>query len=124
MGGIAQGSRSGQLLYFIYANDLTNTITNVDIIAYADDVLLVLNGENMDQMINIINETLKKVSMWCIYNKLTINPHKCKCVVFTNRTVSQNHSLTLDNKIVQITPKINYLCTNLDSKLSFCGNLN
>ena len=59
-----QGRQLRPVSYLNYANDLNNIITKVD--TYADDGVLVLNGENLDEIVNIMNETLKKVSMWCI----------------------------------------------------------
>ena len=87
--GVPQGSCLGPFLYLIYCNDLNNVINDdIKIVNYADDIALVINGVDLDEMIRIMNRTLHKIALWCKFNKLTINPNKSICLIFTNRIIS------------------------------------
>ena len=121
--GVPQGSVLGPLLYLIYANDINNILNDVQVISYADDIVLIINGSNLEDLVLIMNRALINISKWCIYNMLTLNPDKSKCMVFSNRAIQFIGALTLNDKIIEIVSLINYLGITLDKKLSLTHHL-
>ena len=121
--GVPQGSCLGPLFYLIYANDIHNIVEGVNIVSYADDILLIINGDNLENMINIINRNLSIISEWCIFNYLTINPNKSQCIIFSNRRVHITVKIELNGKIIDIVSVVSYLGLHLENKLNFSHQL-
>ena len=123
--GVPQGSCLGPLFYLIYCNDLNNIINDdVKIVNYADDIALVINGVDLDEMIRIMNRTLHKIALWCKFNKLTINPNKSICLIFTNKIISTKVELFINDQVIKVVTSVNYLGIHLDSRLSLSNHLN
>ena len=121
--GVPQGSCLGPLFYLIYANAVNNVLNEVNVINYADDTVLILYGNNIEEMTNIMNRALSIISKWYIFNFLTINPSKSKCVIFSNRRSPFSATLNLNNEVIKINQIINYLDISMDNKLSFSPHL-
>ena len=116
--GVPQGSCLGPLFYLIYCNDINNIVTDVKIVNYADDCVLIINGTVIGELTRIMNEALRQVSIWCIMNKLTINPDKSKCLIFSKRKIPQSITLFLNDQAIQLVSTVNYLGIFLNHRLS------
>ena len=84
---------------------------------------LVINGTDLNQMIEVMNNTLKQVSYWCIFNKLTINPDKSLCLIFSNRKLPINVELSLNDKVIKVVPSVKYLGIHHDNRLGLSTHL-
>ena len=71
--GVPQGSIMGSLLFLLYVNDIANVSTSLLPILFADDTNVFLTGNNIDQMIEIMNGELNNVFLWLNSNKLSLN---------------------------------------------------
>ena len=70
---VPHGSIMGPLLFLLYVNDIANVSTSLLPILFADDTHVFLNGNNIDQIIKILNGELNNVFLWLNSNKLFLN---------------------------------------------------
>ena len=85
---IIQGSGIGPCLYLIYASDLRTLFLQNVIIKYADDTTLLVGQHSLVDMAQEYNN----VCSWSTQNKLSINIHKTKEIIF-HRPAARNLSI-------------------------------
>ena len=81
-----QGSILGPLLFLLYINDLCNVSKALDFILFADDTNIFFSHNVPNQLMEIVNNELKKLSSWFQANKLSINIKKIKIYSDLNNT--------------------------------------
>ena len=81
--GVPQGSILGPALFTIYLNNFPSIPDVCSLESYVDDSKLYLSFPvaEASNMIQQINNDLKKIASWCCYNSLLINPEKTKLLV-------------------------------------------
>ena len=121
--GVPQGSCLGPLFYLIYANDINSIVNGVDIITFADDIVILLNGDNLSNMVGVINRNLNIIYQWCNFNYLTINPNKSQCIIFSNRRIQISIQIEINGQSISVVSVIKYLGIHLDSKFNFAHQL-
>ena len=80
--GVPQGSILGPLLFLLYINDLCNMSKALDFILFADDTNIFFSHNDPNQVMEIVNNELKKLSSWFQANKLSISIKKIKFYSF------------------------------------------
>ena len=123
--GVPQGSCLGPLLYIIYSNDLDNLLKEINTVTFADDVALCINGENLQQLITIVNGELDLILNWSYFNLLPINFSKCHALIITNKRIlpATVIDIRLGSKTLPIEHKTKYLGIFIDSRLMFLTHL-
>ena len=110
--GCAQGSKCGPLLFLIVINDLLQKLSNerADVFAYADDLLLVLAGENIELLAAEMNLLLSEIVSWGHVNQLSFNPRKTQAMIIKYGTRKFNWpNLVMDGEKIQESTAIKYL---------------
>ena len=112
--GILQGSCIGPVLFLIFINDLLDSLPDIKLAAYADDIKLY----HSDPL--LIQEALDKVSDWCSLWQLCLSPTKC-CSISLGTGPCQTFTI-LDNPIPNVTSIID-LGITIDSTLDFSSHI-
>lgn len=98
--GVPQGSVLGPLLFLIYINDLTEDIVSLPLI-YADDTALFEVVDDPVLSADRLNGDLEKISVWSNKWLVTMNPSKCRNIVFSLKHNKPFHPvLFLDDKSI------------------------
>lgn len=130
--GVPQGSVLGPTLFLIYIDQLCRlTISNAEIIAFADDTAILFYGNSWEEANNLAQNGLNQVNEWLSYNLLTLNLSKTKYMLFSIRNKKESHrniSIKLHDcqdasvcscQPISETTSIRYLGVILDRNLSW-----
>jgi hypothetical protein len=109
-----------------YISDIGGAIIHSQVNLFADDTLLSVSGENVDECIMKMQEDLNELSKWLKFNKLKLNVAKTKYMIITSRRRNPSNSTTLsiDSKQTEEVKNLKYLGVQIDNKLDFKENLN
>ena len=119
-----QGSVLGPLLFIFYINDLANVSDRLFSILFADDTSVFVEGQSIDEAVNIMNSEFKKISTWLSANKLTMNVAKCHFMVFhRSRIKINNQNILLDDSQLEQINFTKFLGVIIDDKLNFINHI-
>lgn len=125
--GVPQGTVLGPTLFILYINDIVKVIENCKIQMFADDTLLYVMGENIDEITQKLNNDLIHLSDWLNNNSLQLNINKTKSMVIRNRTHNCNLNLVnfnvkIDDEKIERVNEFKYLGCILDEYLNFSSH--
>ena len=100
--GVPQGSILGPLLFLLYINDLCNVSKALDFILLADDNNIFFSHYDPNQLMEIVNNELKKLSSWFQANKLSINIKKSNFILFKTKQNRQELDLHFSINDIEI----------------------
>lgn len=125
--GCPQGSVSGPTFWNIIVNDLLVSLegfASCNAIAFADDILICLQGRDFPLTFSRAQEALDFISSWSKDFKLEFNPNKSKVMFVEKRNSSyDNYHLFLDGSALAVVKQMKYLGVILDSKFCWKGHL-
>ena len=119
--GVPQGSVLGPLLFLIYINDIVNSSKLFNFTLFADDTSLYYSCKNTNNLENIINSELAKISDWLSANRLSLNVAKSKLLYFTNknRNSLKDIEIKINGESLKEVDSAKYLGVHMDNKLSW-----
>ncbi len=121
---VPQGSVLGPLLFLVYINDITIDIES-DIFLFADDTSIFKSGKNNQILANTINSDLNKISLWAKRWKITINPTKTVCMLFSKKAnPDKNFVIRLNNDIIGLSDSHKHLGLCLTSDIQWKKHIN
>ena len=84
----------GPLLFTIYVNDLPINVDNGECYLYADDTAIAVSNYRPQIIEQKLNNSVHVLASWFVNNKLPLNLHKCKFMLFGKKsTTAQLFSL-------------------------------
>ena len=121
--GCPQDSASGPGFSNLQYNSLLNLeyTKNTKVIAYADDLMILVKGTTQVEVENYANIETQKVAKWVKNNKITFNEQKSKIMVITRKKPKnkQDFRIFLNNKELQQEDAIKYLGIVIDRTFNF-----
>ena len=115
--GVPQGSILGPILFILYINDICNVSDLVSFVLFADDTNMFCSDSNINSLCRRVCNELQKLKVWFMINKLSLNINKTNFMLFTNRKVSDNIMLKIDNHVIERVYSTKFMGVIIDSKL-------
>jgi ribonuclease HI len=126
--GCPQGACCGPGLWNIQYDTVLNLQykKQTRVIAFADDLLVMLRAESIGEVENNANIEMDKIANWAKDNKITFNEEKSKVMLLTRRKRKEqkNVAVYLNNKAIPQVQKLKYLGIIFDYKLTFRDHIN
>ena len=121
--GCPQGSVSGPRFWNVIINDLLQSLTDLfccDVIAFADDLLLCIQGKELQHIFSLAQDILNFISEWSINFKLKFNHAKSKTLLIDRRNTDYDgFQLVFNDDPLEMVKEIKYLGVFLDSKFNW-----
>ena len=121
--GVSQGSCLRPLLFLVFCNDLPNNLLHCNSILFADNTTIYKSNKNLRYLQWSIQEELKHLSSWFKSNKLTLNPHKCVCMLFNLTKKIEKIDLGVDSVSLKQVASIKFLGVWIDDNLCWRSHL-
>ena len=103
-------------------NDICNVSDIFVAIMYADDTSLVVNGKDLNALIQLLNTSLIDLCAWFKANRLSLNTTKTFYMIFHRTRIKHMsgvaNSIVMDNTILVKTSSFKYLGVIVDHKLN------
>jgi hypothetical protein len=117
--GSASGPGFWKLLYISLLN-LKHTKNN-KVIAYADDLLILVNGKTQVKVEKYANIETQKVAQWARNNKMSFNDQKSKITIITRQKHKnrRDFKIYLNNKKIKQEGTLKYLGITIDRRFIF-----
>ena len=124
--GVPQGSILGPILFLIYINDIVNVSNLLFPILFADDSNVFHAGKNPNEMINVMNTELDKLSTWLKANKLSLNVKKTHFMFFCppQKKAEFSNCLSIQGETIHQVKETKFLGVMVDNKLSWASHIN
>ena len=111
------GLGAGSSTFLIYTNDFPNISDKLQFFLFADNTNIYFDSENLALIEKVVNEELKKLSLWLNVNRLALNVGKTNFVIFrANKPIDCNVTLIMNKKAVEQKDR-NYHTSHFSKKL-------
>lgn len=87
--GLPQGSCIAPLLFILYINDIEDAIENGNIKLFADDAMLMVCENTLEQAVEKMNKNLDSLYKWLCANKLKLNIGKTEAMIIGSKISDQ-----------------------------------
>ena len=125
--GVPQGSVLGPHLFLLYINDIASSMTDENLILFADDTSILLHDKNLKSLIDKAKSSLTKIQSWFLTNKLSLSIEKSQYIVYR----SSKRKLTVRAVYIKINgskfnrvKEVEYLGLTLDENMNWRTHIN
>ena len=120
--GVPQGSVLGPLLFLLYINDLPVASTLLELVLFADDSNILMQGKNLNDIAISLSKELVTIDDWFCANKLLLNASKTNLIIFKSRKCRSEINpppIYLNGVEIKQVPHVNFLGIQLDETLKW-----
>ena len=117
--GTPQGSCLGPLLFLIFINDLHYSVIHGNSLLFADDTTLLYSHKNLRYLKWTVEEDLSSHMDWFKANKLTLNLDKIVCVLFNNKSKTEELTLDIGTYKLHSSETVKFLGVWIDNKMTW-----
>ncbi|KAJ2940791.1 hypothetical protein O0L34_g14908 [Tuta absoluta] len=119
--GCVQGSIGGPILWNLLLDPLLKGLEQRGdyVQAFADDVVLVFDGDTAQQIQGQANASLAYVREWGVANKLRFAPQKTNAMLITRKLKHDTPHLTMGGTDIEMSKEIKLLGLTIDNNLTF-----
>ncbi|KAL5259170.1 hypothetical protein ACHWQZ_G009582 [Mnemiopsis leidyi] len=125
--GCPQGGILSPFLWNLVIDDLLNLSpkdTPGYLQAFADDIVSLAEGNDLDVIWDRTQKTLNTIMKWCTTKDLTISALKTKVVMFTWNKKWNLRPIVVDNTTIELSTSAKFLGITLDNKLNYNEHIN
>lgn len=120
--GVPQGTPLSCLLFILYINCIVNIPKFCKIALFADDTLIWIVADNLQDAIRMINSDLNLISEFLRMLRLKINVLKTKAMIINARGQTSSN-IIIDDQPIEIVNTMKYLGIMVDYQLTFNENI-
>ena len=124
--GAPQGGILSPVLFNIVMNsvfELSKYKRHLEYFVYADDIALIVKGEDYRSAVRITNFELHRLSNWAAGHSLTFSPPKTKALLFYRKIPPLELPLYLNREKIEWETEVKYLGVIIDNKLKWKSHL-
>uniref|UniRef100_A0A3Q2ZQH6 Reverse transcriptase domain-containing protein n=1 Tax=Kryptolebias marmoratus TaxID=37003 RepID=A0A3Q2ZQH6_KRYMA len=121
--GVPQGSVLGPKLFILYVNDLVNVSGLLKCVLFADDTTFICLGEDIEQMLEMMQTEFVKIQTWFKVNKLSLNIDKTNYMIFSNKKRTVNGTFKVDGIEICRVSEVKFLGVIIDEKLTWRAHI-
>lgn len=117
--GLPQGTALSVVLFIMYINDIAKIPIHCKIILFADDTVIYIQANDINDAIMKLNEDLYRIYQWLNTNKLSLNVKKTKCMVINEPRNGVLNEVYINGQLIERVHSIKYLGIQIDNELKF-----
>lgn len=123
--GCIQGSTCGPLMWNLLLDPLLKAAEGLEahIQAFADDILLIADADDIPTLERIANRALEVVADWGVRSKLKFATHKTKTVIITKRLKYDEPRIVFQTTTLELNDNLTVLGVTIDKSLNFIAHL-
>lgn len=124
--GLPQGSVLSPILFNIYLISLISALAKwVQVIQYADDIVLWFSHTDIDIAIAYLNRALRFLHTWLNQHNLSLSSSKSKAIIFGTRRIPQQvNTVVYNNILIPYEIKVKFLGVTFDKTLRWHQQVN
>lgn len=119
--GVPQGSVLGPILFLLYVNDISNSISST-VRLFADDCVIYRRITTTSDS-DALQSDLAKIADWCEQWQMEINTSKTKAVAFTRVSNPKLTHYLINDSVIARAHTIKYLGVHLSSNISWSDHI-
>lgn len=119
--GVPQGSILGPTLWNIMYDGVLRLELpgGVEIVGFADDVVLSITGETLEEVEMLTAETIGSIEAWMSEVKLRLAHHKTEVVLVSNCKAVQRAEINVGGQVIPSKRALKHLGVMVDDRLNF-----
>ena len=121
--GVPQGSVLGPTLFLIYINDISNYLEMATCNLYADDVLLYVSGQNVNEVNEKLQRSVNNIKVWYDKNLLVVNASKSNVLMVTTKQrehfITENIDVLFGQEKLENVDTCQYLGVHIDKNMNW-----